>query len=250
MKKLSISIAIILVLLVGQSAFAAYTSIGISVGYTNLSGKYDLTSIGYPTTNDTFNGVQAVLSSNYYSSSRLSALARIGLALGKTTSTDPGGLVFDTFMANIHAFGKYEVISNQTFGISPQIGLILDIERSEHYFNPSDKEEYERTALLFAAGLYIRATITPRIDAYVDLKFPFLSVGSDSDAVPDGFTSAFKHFLYDVIIGATYEFLPNMALGLELNISNAGVKQFISLASDSDLSSFGFSIGGKFEYRF
>ena len=199
MKKLSIIIlSLLLVLIVGQAAFAK-NSISLNAGYAAeiYVGSTRLNS-----------GINLGLSGNYYFTNNFSlsggASASIFWYEGYT-AVDLG----------INLFAKYDILkaslSNNIFNLGAQAGIVY----ATAFTNATSASL--PNILFLAAGVYVDAYVTPKLNVFFDSKFPLGFFFFESGASDSFF---FKKFFYDLKVGATYSVSPKINVGLEFGISN------------------------------
>ena len=256
MKKFALVIAVMaLVLLVGQTAFAAGSNAGLKLGYAKASGDAIVGNQG-TIFSDSYSAFQLGISASYYTQINVSASLKLNLGFGKTfrSSAHPDFIdnTLKTFMLNLHAFIKYDIYNGYGISVAPQIGMILDSDRSNVIetvtLQPgqSTPADYTRSAIFLAAGLFVRVDVTPKVEVYLDAKFPILYSFAYTNT-PD-LSGSFDSFYYDVTLGVLYEILPNLFVGVEANASNSTGRQVYDVNHGKD--SFGFDVGAKIEFKF
>ena len=248
MKKTALIIlTMILVLAMGQSVLAS-NSAGLKLGYVNESGKLHFVA----PINTAFNGFLIGLSADYYFNSNISAAIKANASFG-TLAFGNGNTPaeYKYFTLDGQLFAKYDAFSTSMFTIAPQLGVIYEYSslKLEHALLPNTFSERNMNSLFIAAGVFVNANISPKLDVYLDTKFPvFYFVSDNLDSTSDSKNGFFEYFFYDLTIGGTYAIASNIGIGLEVTASNSNS---LSLASKAgDLSSNKFSIGAKAVLKF
>ena len=248
MKKFALVIAVMaLVLLVGQTAFAAGSNAGLKLGYTQGVGDFNVMAA---TLNTSYSAFQLGLSANYYTKINVSASLKLDLGFGKTIISIPLANTLKTFMFNLHVFVKYDVFNSYGVSIAPQIGFILDSDKSKTIESPGDPHwlGHERSAIFVAAGIFVKVNITPKFELYLDAKTPvYYSYSCDYKSLD--YSGFFEAIFYDITLGGLYEVVPNLFVGIDGNISTATTKQLSAYIDELD-NSFTFSVGAKIEFKF
>lgn len=227
MKKVTVVLlSMLLVLAMGQAVFAK-GSVGLTAGYSGtVSGGSGFAS-----------GLNVGISGDYYLINRLSLAggASLGVAFIKNSTTSTTALSL-----NANLFVKYDIVQISILSgllkLGAQAGVIYDRVLTGPF-------AFQRNALFLALGVYADAYVTSKINIYADLKFP---LGLFDFVAGDSHGAFFEKFFYNVKIGATYAVSPKINVGIECGISNTNI---ISALMKSD-SIYKFSVGAKVGYIF
>ena len=168
MKKFALVIAVMaLVLLVGQTAFAAGSNAGLKLGYAKGNGEHTIVHLE---TADSYSAFQIGISASYYTQINASATLKLNLGFGKTFcdyASNAPNEEYKTFMLNFHAFIKYDVYNGYGINVAPQIGVILDSERNSDSTGASG--DYKRAVIFLAPGIFVRLNVVPKIEIYLEI---------------------------------------------------------------------------------
>ena len=241
MKRLTMAIlATLLVLSIGQAVMAEdfNPTIGLKLGYIHDKADFD----GQIFTSNQF---KLGLLGQFDFSERIGLFAQIGMDLGKITNMleDETVSKFD-LIANISV--KYNVFLNDTFTVAVQAG----VSGSYH----SDGFDNKDNLLFIVPGLYADVNLGPKFNLYTNIKFPIFYYGHIDWVDIESSMGFFKVFLYDVLLGVSYEISPNISLSIEGAMDNTKphILSLIVFASKNDVpySYSAFNIGLKLNYKF
>ena len=238
MKKLTMAIVAIALVLCMAQAVMAKGEVGLKLGYDFKTRYYDESGEAYDKTNSFLIG----LSGNYYVYDGFSLAAKASLALGKYEFFGQGEGLADSTQVNVHLFARYNVLELDAFSLGVQVGGIYEYY-SKAYL--SVDVEWSHNLFFIAPGLYLNYDISQKINVYGDFKFPvYYNISGDFSNA--GF---FKVLFYDITVGGAYKITPNIYLGLEAVVSNSTAYKLEALEWES-IYKVEFSIGIKAGYKF
>ena len=241
MKRLTIVIwATFLVLSLGQAVMAEEINptVGLKLGYSHDKIDYN----GAIFTSNQFN---LGLSGQFDFSERIGLFAQVGIDLGNITNVLEDETVSKLdLIANISV--KYNVFSNDTFTVAVQAGVSGSY--NSNGFDNKDK------LLFIVPGLYADVNLGPKFNVYTNIKFPIFYYGHIDWVDIESSMGFFKLFLYDVVLGVSYEISPSISLGIEGAINNTEpqILSLIVFANKNDVpySYTTFNVGLKLNYKF
>lgn len=187
MKKITMALlALLLVLAIGQSAFAK-GSINLGVGYNKMLDS------GAPS------GVSIKLDGYYYFTDNFSLAAGFGVNL--YFIPDGVGQVY-----SIELFSRYDLLKTSVTTIGLQFGLI------DRIIIPG------LNILYVGPGAYAKFRVGSKTNIYADIKLPI--GGAIAFVEVPQFVS---FYVYNITLGATYEITSNINVGVEANVNNVNI---------------------------
>lgn len=246
MKKTFVMIlSLLLVLLVGQAAFAK--SISLLVGYDNTSRDY-IHNISGPYGDDLTKSLMIGLSGEYELMDKLALSASATMITGKYVfnENNTNGTA-KLFQLSIMLYAKYDLFkqNNTSFGL--QAGIIGTSQNRKYA-----TYTVQGGALSIGAGLYANIGITPKFNLYADAKFPLYTISKDITTEYTDYEDRIglaKMFLYDVTVGISYDITSSISLGIEGAINNFSYLKLSTFNLPLDKFS-NFSVGVKLTYKF
>lgn len=218
MKKITvILLSMLLVLVVGQAAFAN-TKVGLAAGYCTF---------------DYFDGVFVDLSGTYRFNNWFSLAGDAFAAFGKYTDDE----LLKGFTVDGHIFAKFDLYSYGYFSIGAQVGVKNNFYRGEDtIWSSSEGKDIKVTdsinKLSAGVGVFIDLYVAPKAKISFDLLVPVFYVVTIEGITETMFGVAGVDFKF----GVNYEITPKFDVGVELGIKAADL--------------FVFSIGAKVGYSF
>lgn len=222
MKKFTtVLLAMLLVLVVGQAAFANF-DISANVGYAMGIGAKKFNAVGF--------GVNG----GYYFTDK------IGIGVGVDGIIELGETDAFGNMFNISAVVKYNAFAFDAVDLGFQAGIVDSIAK--------DKPNM----LAVVVGAFVNADIANKVNLTADVKIPVYTMYKEvyGDTPADNDAGFFKAFLYDAKIGVTYDVTPDISVGGQIGIGNINFSSVDSFKGDTNNNFSTLTIGVKAGYTF